>query len=38
VFGRVVRGMDVCSAIESAKVNEVDKPLDDVLILSVDIV
>merc|ERR1712238_83070 len=37
VFGRVVRGMDVCSAIESAKVNELDRPLSEVNILSVDV-
>lgn len=37
VFGRVVRGMDVCSSIESVKVDSSDKPLQDVLILSIDI-
>ena len=37
VFGRVTRGMDVCSLIESVKVGDTDKPLQDILILSVDI-
>jgi peptidylprolyl isomerase domain and WD repeat-containing protein 1 len=37
VFGRVTRGMDVCSLIESVKVDDTDKPLQDILILSVDI-
>lgn len=37
VFGRVVKGMDVCSSIESVKVDSTNKPLEDVLILSIDI-
>mmetsp|Transcript_8167 Transcript_8167/g.9575 ORF Transcript_8167/g.9575 Transcript_8167/m.9575 type:complete len:736 (-) Transcript_8167:356-2563(-) len=39
VFGRVTRGMDVCTHIENVKVDEQDKPLDkDILITGVDIV
>mmetsp|Transcript_30156 Transcript_30156/g.46143 ORF Transcript_30156/g.46143 Transcript_30156/m.46143 type:complete len:743 (-) Transcript_30156:109-2337(-) len=37
VFGRVTRGMDVCSAIENTKVDELDKPLDEISIVSIDI-
>ncbi len=37
VFGRVTKGMDVCAAIENVKVNDLDKPYDDILITSVDI-
>ncbi len=37
VFGRVTRGMDVCSAIEGVKCDELDKPLNDISIISVDI-
>ncbi len=37
VFGRVTRGMDVCAAIENVKVDELDKPLDEMSIVSIDI-
>ena len=37
VFGRVVRGMDVVRAIEAAKVDRQDRPLDDIRILNVDV-
>lgn len=37
VFGRVVAGMDVCSAIENVKVDDADKPLDEVRIVSIDL-
>jgi len=37
VFGRVIKGMDVCAAIENVKTNDLDKPYDDILIASVDI-
>ncbi|CAD7694703.1 unnamed protein product [Ostreobium quekettii] len=37
VFGRVTKGMDVVHAIEKAKVDRHDKPLDDVKIMSVTI-
>ena len=37
VFGRVTRGMDVCSTIENVKVDELDKPFEEISILSVDI-
>lgn len=38
VFGRVIRGMDVCTAIENVKVDEMDKPLNEISIMSIDIV
>jgi len=37
VFGRVVKGMDVCTAIENAKTDKFDKPLDEIRIHSVDL-
>lgn len=37
VFGRVTRGMDVCTVIENTKTDESDKPLADVQIQSIDI-
>jgi peptidylprolyl isomerase domain and WD repeat-containing protein 1 len=37
VFGRVVKGMDVCLAIEKIKVNRHDMPLEDVKILGITI-
>ena len=38
VFGRVTRGMDVCSLIENVKVDETDKPHEEIVIQSVDII
>lgn len=37
VFGRVTKGMDICTLIENAKTDDGDKPFDDIRILSVDI-
>jgi peptidylprolyl isomerase domain and WD repeat-containing protein 1 len=37
VFGRVTKGMDVCIAIENAKTDDTDKPLDESSIQSIDI-
>lgn len=37
VFGRVSKGYDIVSKIENMKVNKLDKPYDDVKILSVEI-
>jgi peptidylprolyl isomerase domain and WD repeat-containing protein 1 len=37
VFGRVVKGMDVCTMIEKVKTDASDKPLQDIRILSVDL-
>jgi len=37
VFGRVVKGMDVCTLIENAKTDDSDKPFEDIRILSVDL-
>lgn len=37
VFGRVFKGMDICTMIENVKTDRNDKPLDDVRILSVDV-
>ena len=38
VFGRVTKGMDICSTIEAVKVDEFDKPLDEISIVSIDII
>jgi peptidylprolyl isomerase domain and WD repeat-containing protein 1 len=35
VFGQVIKGMDVVTVIENAKVNKDDKPWDDIKIVSV---
>jgi peptidylprolyl isomerase domain and WD repeat-containing protein 1 len=37
IFGRVVRGSDVVSKIESVKCDELDKPLADIKILEIDV-
>ncbi|CAJ1947239.1 unnamed protein product [Cylindrotheca closterium] len=37
VFGRVTQGMDVCTMIENVKTDTMDKPLDEIRIMSVDI-
>jgi peptidylprolyl isomerase domain and WD repeat-containing protein 1 len=37
VFGRVTKGMDVCSQIENVKTDRNDKPFEDIHILSIDI-
>ena len=37
VFGRVVDGMDVVMAIEGVKTDELDRPLSEVKILSIDV-
>ena len=37
VFGRVTKGMDVCTAIENVQTDELDKPLNEIRIMSVDI-
>jgi peptidylprolyl isomerase domain and WD repeat-containing protein 1 len=37
VFGRVVKGMDVCTLIENAKTDDLDKPLEDILIQNIDL-
>ncbi len=37
VFGRVTKGMDVCTNIETAKVDELDKPLEEISIVSIDV-
>jgi peptidylprolyl isomerase domain and WD repeat-containing protein 1 len=37
VFGRVTKGMDVCTLIENVKTDHNDKPLDEIRILSIDI-
>ena len=37
VFGRVVKGMDVVSAIEGVKVDDSDKPLVDIKIINIEI-
>ena len=37
VFGRVVGGMEVVMTIESVKTDELDRPLSEVKILSIDL-
>ena len=37
VFGRVLQGMDVCTMIENAATDKMDKPLDEIRIMSVDV-
>ncbi|EFJ47438.1 hypothetical protein VOLCADRAFT_61491 [Volvox carteri f. nagariensis] len=37
VFGRVVRGMDVVTAIERVRCNKDDKPFDDIKILNITV-
>jgi len=37
VFGRVIGGMEVVMAIEGVKTDDLDRPLDEVKILSVDV-
>lgn len=37
VFGRVTKGMDVCTQIENVKTDRMDKPLEEIRILSIDI-
>jgi peptidylprolyl isomerase domain and WD repeat-containing protein 1 len=38
VFGRVVSGMDVCTAIENVRTDDLDKPLTEIRIVNVDVV
>jgi peptidylprolyl isomerase domain and WD repeat-containing protein 1 len=37
VFGRVTKGMDICTLIENVKTNDNDKPLKDIQIINIDI-
>mmetsp|Transcript_48026 Transcript_48026/g.109064 ORF Transcript_48026/g.109064 Transcript_48026/m.109064 type:complete len:361 (-) Transcript_48026:128-1210(-) len=37
VFGRVTKGMDVVQVIEQAKCNKLDRPLEDIKIINIDI-
>ena len=37
VFGRVVRGMDICTQIEKVKTDKNDKPLDEIRIQNIDL-
>ena len=37
VFGRVTRGMDTVSTIESSKCDKLDRPLEEIKLLSIDI-
>jgi peptidylprolyl isomerase domain and WD repeat-containing protein 1 len=37
VFGRVIKGMDICTMIENVKTDKHDKPLEEIRIVSVDI-
>jgi peptidylprolyl isomerase domain and WD repeat-containing protein 1 len=38
VFGRVEKGMDVVHAIEAVPVDSLDKPLEDVKIMNIDLI
>jgi peptidylprolyl isomerase domain and WD repeat-containing protein 1 len=38
VFGRVVSGMDVCTMIENVRTDDLDKPLNEIRIVNVDLV
>ena len=38
VFGRVTRGMDVCTAMEAVATDDNDKPKKDVQIVNIDLV
>ena len=37
VFGRVVKGMDVCTAIENVKTDDLDKPFEEISIQNIDL-
>jgi peptidylprolyl isomerase domain and WD repeat-containing protein 1 len=37
VFGRVVNGMDVCTAIENVKTDDLDKPFEEISIQNIDL-
>ena len=37
-FGEVTKGMDIVSAIENAKVNDNDHPLEDITVKSIDLI
>ena len=37
VFGRVQKGMDVCTLIENVKTDDNDKPLKPVQIINIDV-
>lgn len=37
IFGRVLSGLEVVHAIENVKTNKVDKPYEDIKIVSIDI-
>lgn len=38
VFGRVISGMDICTAIENVRTDDLDKPLNEIRIVNVDLV
>ena len=38
IFGRLVKGMDVVSTIEKAKVDKNDRPVDEVRIVNITVV
>ena len=37
VFGRIVRGMDICTMIENVETNANDKPLSEIKIIGIDL-
>jgi len=37
VFGRVIKGTDVCTMIENARTDHLDKPFDEIRIQNIDL-
>jgi peptidylprolyl isomerase domain and WD repeat-containing protein 1 len=37
IFGRVLSGLEVVHAIENVKTNKLDKPLEDIKIINIDV-
>lgn len=37
VFGRVIKGMDICTMIENVKTDKMDKPVEEIRIVSIDV-
>lgn len=38
IFGKVIKGMDICTQIEHVQTDDNDKPLNDIRIINIDIV
>ena len=37
IFGRVLRGLEVVHVIENVKTNKLDKPLEDIKIINIEV-